>query len=86
MEWHTTCIKGFQGENFMNNKAGFSLMELMVVIMLIAIMAAIAVPNMGAWLANHRLSSSARDIYSMMQLARMRAVRDNADVCFFFDS
>ena len=70
----------------MNKDAGFSLMELMVVIMIIAIMAAITVPNVGTWVQNHRLSSTARDIYSMLQMSRLRAAKENANVAFSFNS
>ena len=70
----------------MNSKRGFTLMELMVVIAIISIMTAIAVPRIGPWLASQKLSSSARDIYSMLQLSRLRAVKENANVFFSFNS
>ncbi|MBU0994757.1 MAG: GspH/FimT family pseudopilin [Proteobacteria bacterium] len=71
----------------MNSKAaGFTLVELMVVIAIFAILTAIAVPNVSAWLASHRLSSSARDVYSMLQLSRLKAVKENANVCISFNS
>ena len=64
----------------MNNKRGFTMIELMVAIAIISILAAVAVPNFEAWLSGHRLSSSARDIYSLYQLARLRAVKEKSDV------
>lgn len=70
----------------MNSRKGFTLVELMVVIAIMSILTAIAVPSIGPWLANHRLSASARDIYSMMQLARLRAVKENSNVFFSFNS
>lgn len=70
----------------MNSRKGFTLMELMVVIAIMSILTAISVPSIGPWLASHRLSSSARDIYSMMQLARLRAVKENSNVFFSFNS
>lgn len=64
----------------MNNKSGFSVLELLVSVAMISILAAVAVPNFEAWLSGHRLSSSARDIYSLYQLSRLRAVKEKSDV------
>ena len=63
-----------------DNKA-FSLLEVVVVLAIISIMAAVAAPNYNSWLAGHRLSASARDIYSLIQLSRLRAVKERANVC-----
>jgi len=43
-------------ENFMNNKQGFSLVELMVVIAIIAILSAIAVPNYKSYVVRARIA------------------------------
>ena len=64
----------------MDKKNGFTMMELMVSLAVISILAAVAVPNFEAWLSGHRLSSSARDIYSLIQFSRLRAVREKANV------
>jgi len=69
----------------MRKDSGFSLLELMVVIAILAIMASIAIPNMISWPAKHRMSGAAREIYSAMQYARLRAVKEKMPVAIYFD-
>jgi type IV fimbrial biogenesis protein FimT len=57
----------------MNNK-GVTLIELIVVFVIIALMALLIVPNIGAWLPNYRLRSATRDIVSAMRTAQTKAV------------
>jgi prepilin-type N-terminal cleavage/methylation domain-containing protein len=64
---------------------GFSLNELMVVIGIIAIMAAIAMPNLIGWLPKYRLSAAAREMMGAVEHARTTAIRHNADVIVTFD-
>ncbi len=64
---------------------GFSLHELMVIIGIIAIMAAVAMPNLIGWLPRYRLGTAAREVMGAMEHARMTAIRRNADVVVAFD-
>ncbi len=59
------------------NQKGLTLIELVVAVVIIAIMAGLLVPNIGAWLPNYRLRSAARDIASTMRTAQMKAVSNN---------
>ena len=59
------------------NKKGVTLVELVVVFVIIAILALLMAPNIGAWLLNYRLRSATRDIVSTMRTAQMRAVSNN---------
>ncbi|WP_456387870.1 GspH/FimT family pseudopilin [Desulfolithobacter sp.] len=58
-------------------KSGFTLVEVMMVVAMIGIMAAIAGPSLKSWLPNMRLKAAAQDMYSSLQDAKSRAVREN---------
>jgi prepilin-type N-terminal cleavage/methylation domain-containing protein len=58
-------------------EAGFSLPELMIVILIIMVVSAIAVPTLLNTIADVRLRSSASTMQGILQQLRMQAVRDN---------
>ncbi len=64
----------------MNKRSGFTTIELAVVLAIMAILTAIAIPNLIAWAANRRVNSAARDIVSVLQRARMEAAKECAFV------
>jgi len=65
---------------------GFTLIELLVTFVILGILTAIAIPGFARWLPNYRLKSAARDVYSNMQLARMGAIKANADWAIVFNA
>lgn len=65
---------------------GFTIIELIIVICLISMLTAIAVPSFIQWLPNYRLKAAVRDLYSDMQKARMEAVKTNRNVFITFVS
>jgi type IV fimbrial biogenesis protein FimT len=65
--------------------SGFTLMELMVALAIMAILAGIAIPGFAIFLPNYRLKGAAKDIFSVMQGAKLTAVKENADVVVWFD-
>ena len=71
-----TIAKVSHEDNGMNKK-GITLIELIIVMVIIAIGAALMVPGFGAWMPHYRLKSAARDIVSTMRTAQMRAVSNN---------
>lgn len=67
----------------MNQSKGFTLVELMVTIAVFAVIAAMAIPSFNELTRRSRLSSSANQIVSALQLARAEAVgrRSTVQVC-----
>ena len=78
--------KGETMKNLIFATKGFSLLELMVVIAIIAISAALAIPNLFSDIPKYNLSTGARELLSAMQLARMTAIKENSNVVLSFNS
>jgi prepilin-type N-terminal cleavage/methylation domain-containing protein len=53
---------------------GFTLIEAMVVVSLVAILAALAVPSFTTMIANQRVSSAAQEVQTLLLFARAEAV------------
>jgi type IV fimbrial biogenesis protein FimT len=56
---------------------GFSLLELMIVVAISMITLAMTIPMISTSIAQYRLRTSAVDLNSLMQRARVQAIRDN---------
>jgi prepilin-type N-terminal cleavage/methylation domain-containing protein len=61
------------------NKKGVTLIELVIVMVIIAIGAVLAAPNIGGFLPRYRLRSATRDIVSTMRTAQIKAVSTNRE-------
>jgi prepilin-type N-terminal cleavage/methylation domain-containing protein len=59
--------------------AGFSLIELLVVVGLIVIMAAVAIPRINAYLAVYKVRGAAASVASEMNVARNKAITKNVN-------
>lgn len=59
--------------------AGFSLIELLVVIGIIAIMSAVAMPRISQYFRNYQISSAVREVSGEITAARNRAVMKNVN-------
>jgi type II secretion system protein H len=70
----------------MKREAGFSIIELMVVAVIMAIIVAISIPSLRSHTATVNLTKSASKVAASLKLARMRAVASNVPVIVEFDS
>jgi len=59
---------------------GFTLVEMMVVVAMVAIAAGLAFPSMNQFVVNVKTKSAARGIYNLMQHGRVMAVKEGRQV------
>jgi len=59
--------------------SGFTLIELMTVVLVFSVLAAVAVPAINTWLPGYRLRSSARQFGSMFQMARLKSATNASE-------
>ena len=68
----------------MKKQNGFTIYELLTVIAIIAVLAAIATPNISAWRTEAKLRGASNNLRADLQLAKLRALRVNAFVALVF--
>ena len=66
--------------------AGFSVLELMVVVAVVALLAAVATPSLVSWQRERRLTGAAANLAADLELAKMRALRENSFVAMIFSA
>lgn len=71
--------KGMQGKST-RAQTGFTMIELLVVVAIVAIMAAVGIPSMLDMIRSSQLRSSTSQLYDAIILARSEAVKRNAQV------
>lgn len=66
---------------------GFTLIELVVTVVVLAIMSAVAIPSFISVMNGNRISSASHELVAGLQLARSEAIRTNhsASLCFSID-
>lgn len=82
MRPHFRC---WQIKHHTPKEQGFSLIETLVVITIVAIAAGMAVPNLLSYQPKYQFNRAVNDIYSNLQWARLTAIRENASCRVVFD-
>jgi prepilin-type N-terminal cleavage/methylation domain-containing protein len=67
-----------------HRRAGVSLLEVMLVVGLLGVLAALAAPNIAEWARSQRLKDSARSVGDLLLLARSEAIRTGRRQVVFF--
>jgi prepilin-type N-terminal cleavage/methylation domain-containing protein len=70
----------------MKNDSGFSIIEVIIVVTIISILTAIAVPGFMAWVPKYRVRDAAQDLYSNVQWTKMQAIKHNKTWGIVFDA
>lgn len=68
-----------------NDNKGFTLLELIIVIAILAIMAIFSAPAIRSWVPNQQLRSAANELYANLQWAKMNAIKKNETWTVSFD-
>jgi type IV fimbrial biogenesis protein FimT len=68
----------------MSYNKGFSLLELMVVIAILSIMTVITIPGWLSWRDSAKVKGAANSLKADFERAKLRAVRENGNVCVLF--
>lgn len=66
-------------------KGGFTLVELMVVVAVLAALMSIGAPSFMEWIQNSRIRTAAESLQNGLQIARAEAVRRNTNVEFMLN-
>jgi prepilin-type N-terminal cleavage/methylation domain-containing protein len=78
------CMK--RENRILRDAFGFTFIELLVVMIMVAILASISIPGFSAWLPSYRLRVAAKDLYSNLQLAKLTAIKQNTTSAVIFDT
>lgn len=73
-------------QEIMKNNKGFTILELIIVIVTTAILVTFAVPSIRSWRANSSLSGDIRTLKADFEFAKSRAIRDNTNVIIQFNT
>jgi prepilin-type N-terminal cleavage/methylation domain-containing protein len=69
----------------LGTKAGFTMVELMIVVSIIGMLAILSLPGYNRFMQNWKLNGETQQFASVLRTARSAAVMKNTDVVFTFD-
>lgn len=94
VNWIDNCLKNCTqkindlGKNIMRHltdQKGFTLIEVIMVMVIIGVMAVGSMPAFSAWQANMHIRGAADDLRANMQRARVEAIKQNRHTAIIFD-
>ena len=68
----------------MQKTDGFTLIEALVVIFMMALISALAIPNMINWLDKAKLNGAVNNLKGSLELAKLRAIQENGPIVVTF--
>lgn len=69
----------------MSRRCGLTLVELVITLAILALLTVLAVPNLGRWIQHYRIRAAVRQIVSQMELAKIKALKNNWPYRIAFD-
>jgi len=77
---------GFRTESILRSESGFSLTELMVVLVIFGIMTAVALPGLNKFLRSVDLNGQVQQTATMIRVVRQRAITENNNYVVYWDN
>lgn len=68
-----------------SRESGFTMIEMLMTVIIMAVVLAIAIPSFVVWLPNYHLRSATRDLFSNMQQTKMAAIQANGTYSIIFN-